>query len=167
MRAALAAACTWVALAAPASALACDPGRSRVEAQAPALAPGVWGSAPLSGTMEPSGAFSLSAPATAISTGNPLYDGLLRSTFRGGISMRALAPPLGGQAKARRVRAQAQVLAGVAGRSVPVIVRTLDGPNGRTLRTYFSIPLAPYGVVNPAGGSPGSVRIAITAFFPK
>jgi hypothetical protein len=81
--------------------------------------------------------------------------------------MRSLAPPFGGQAKARRLQAQAQVLAGVAGGTLPVIVRTLDGPNGRTLRTYFSIPLAPYGVVNPAGGSPGSVRIAITAFFPK
>lgn len=165
---AAAAACFWAALALPAFAVAADPGRSHVEAQAPSLAPGIWGTAPLYGTMDPSGAFSLSAPAGAISTGNPVYDGLLRATFRGGISMRSAAPALvRSGAKARRLRTQAVVQAGIAGGTVPVIVRTLDGPDGRTLRTFFSVPLAPYGVVNPAGGSPGSVRIAITAFFPN
>jgi hypothetical protein len=155
-------------VAAPASAGPADPGRSRVEAQAPALAPGVWGTAPLYGKMDGSGAFSLTAPTSAISTGNAVYDGLLRQVLGGSIALQAGPPRLVKASGAmRRGTATASVRAGVAAANVPLIVRTIEGPGGTTLRTFFSLPLAPYGVVNPRGGSPGSVRIAITAFFPR
>ena len=151
-----------------ADAATADPARSRVEAQAPALAPGVWGSAPLYGSLDRSGAFTLTAPTAGIQTGNPVYDALLRKALGGSVALSA--GPLHvarARGKMRRGTAQASVRAGVAAARLPLMVRTLEGPAGTTLRTYFSVPLAPYGVVNPAGGSPGSVRIAITAFFPR
>lgn len=158
-------ACAW---SVPAAATPADPARSRVEAQAPSLAPGVWGSAPLYGRMDRSGAFSLSAPTSAIHTGNPVYDGLLRQVLGGQIALQAgPTKVLKASGAMRRGVAQASVRAGVAAARVPLIVRTIEGPGGTTLRTFFSVPLAPYGVVSPTGGSPGSVRIAITAFFPR
>lgn len=153
--------------AAPAMAASADPARSRVEAQAPTLAPGVWGSAPLHGQLDRSGAFSLSAPTSAIHTGNPIYDGLLRQALGGSIALQAgPSKLLKASGAARRGVVQANVRAGVAAARMPLVVRTFEGAGGTTLRTFFSVSLAQYGVVNPAGGSPGSVRIAITAFFP-
>ena len=157
-----------VGVATPAAAAAADPARSRVEAQAPSLAPGVWGTAPLYGSMDRSGAFSLTAPTSAIHTGNPIYDAVLKKVLGGSIALQAgplqVAKKHGAM---RRGTALANVRAGVAATRLPLVVRTVEGPAGTTLRTFFSVPLAQYGVVNPAGGSPGSVRIAITAFFPR
>ncbi len=164
----LATAVVMGAWTAPAVAASADPSRSRVEAQAPALAPGVWGSAPLSGQMERSGAFSLSASTSAIHTGNPIYDGLLRQVLGSSIALQAgPTKVVRSNGAMRRGVVQANVRAGAAAARMPLMVRTFEGPGGTTLRTFFSVPLAPYGVVNPAGGSPGSVRIAITAYFPR
>lgn len=166
-QAALLAAAVTACWSAPAAAGAADPARSRVEAQAPSLAPGVWGSAPLYGKLDRSGAFSLTAPTSAIHTGNPVYDGILRQVLGGKIALEAGPTRVVKASGAmRRGVAQANVRAGVAAARIPLIVRTFEGADGTTLRTYFSVSLAQYGVVNPAGGSPGSVRIAITAFFP-
>ncbi|MEB3196882.1 MAG: hypothetical protein VKP62_06720 [Candidatus Sericytochromatia bacterium] len=157
----------WGASAAPGWALQADPRRSHVDAQAPALAPNVWGRAPLVGATDRAGRIQLWASASSIQTGNVLYDAFLR---------RALAPRIavftspvgnlerirGGQR--RRVDALAQV--GPAALELPLTLRLRGTTQGLSLNTYVTVPLAPFGVVNPLGGTPGQVRVAVSAYFP-
>ena len=153
--------------ATPALAVTADPGRSAVQAMAPSLAPGVFGSAPLYGEMDGAGGMTLRAPTSRISTGNPVYDAVLRRLFAGAITLRSGPMTLVRRnGRTRRLTALADVQAGVGAARLPLTIRATDGAEGTTVRTFFAIPLAPYGVVSPTGGSPGSVRIAITAFFP-
>jgi hypothetical protein len=167
-RAAPLAAAALLALALPASpalAGAADPARSHASAHAPALAPGVWGAAPVHGTLAGDGSIHLWAPVDGIQTGNTLYDALLRRFLGPALALHTgpLAPAT---ARPRRVRVDAVVSAGVAVAELPLTLRVRAVAGGTSLSTYFSVPLAPYGVIHPLGHDPGRVQVAVYAFFP-
>lgn len=153
--------------AAPASALTADPQRSLVMIQAPVLAPGSNGSAPVYGEWY-GGSFVIHAPANAVKTGNAFHDSVIKQVVRGTVTLQ------GSNLKKIRTIGNITRLVGtgtlyVAGSAnrVPVIVRTIQQREGVYMQTYCTVALAPYGVRTLQGGNPGSVRVAINAFFPK
>ncbi len=152
-----------LACAAPAQAVAADPGRSRVSVEAPVLAPGVVGSAPVSGELAADGRFALRASVASASTGNAFYDTALRQVLGGTVEFHGVAA-----APSRSGRRSGGATIYVAGRAarIPVLVRTISGQGGTTLRTHFALSLAHYGVRTTTGASPGPVWVAVTAFFP-
>lgn len=151
----------------PALAAAADPSRSQASAHAPALAPGVWGAAPVHGSLAGDGRLSLWVPVSGIQTGYSLYDALLRQSLGPALTLRT-GPALaaGGPSRLRRVRVDAVVSAGAAVAELPLTLRLRQAPGGTSLATYFSVALAPYGVVHPFGQDPGRVQVAVYAFFP-
>jgi hypothetical protein len=153
--------------AAPVDAQPADPGRSFASVQAPGLAPGVSGSAPLYGELAPSGAFSLRTPAGAVATGNAFYDAFLHRTLGGTIQLVGGSPRVltsGRRFKTFAVMATVQVAGRAA--TVPMMARTFQTGNGTWLRSSCRVDLAPYGVRTATGGSPGPLRVTINAFFP-
>ena len=151
----------------PALASDADPGRSSAYVQAPELAPGAWGSAPVYGQLSPDGGFVLRVPVSAVQTDNAFHSMLVKQVLRGTITLAADRPRLAYRhGITSRLRALATLY--VAGRAsrVPLSYRTITRPDGTLLRSYLSLPLAAYGIYKPGGGSPGSVRVAIEAFGP-
>lgn len=154
-------------LAGPADARSSDPSRSTAAVEAPGLAPGVWGTAPLYGDLDPAGGFSLRAPASSVSTGSRLYDGFLHRMLGGTITLEGRSPHLiSASGRTRILGVQAAVF--VAGRSatVPLTVREVRTGNGTWLRAYCRVGLEAYGIRGITGGPPGPLRVAINAFFP-
>ena len=147
---------------------AADPGRSHVMVQAPALAPGAMGTAPLYGELRPDGTFVLHAPIAQAQTGNAVQDTLLRRFVPGTVSLLAESPQLVRRLPdGHTMHATGTVYAAGTARRVPLFVRVTRGPQGARLRTYFRLPLASYGVAHPRGGPAGDVRVAIEATFPR
>lgn len=148
-----------------AAASAADPGRSSVFVAAPALAPGSWGTAPLSGEIGRQGSFHLVAAVGALNTPNAWHGLVLRQFLPPTITLSSSSVALlSRQGATRQLRASAMLRAGGFQTPLTLRVRLSEGPSGRRLRTFFSLPLAAYGVKNPAGGSPGSVNVSIDAF---
>ncbi|MEB3329737.1 MAG: hypothetical protein VKQ33_10940 [Candidatus Sericytochromatia bacterium] len=154
--------------AGPALASPADPARSRASAQAPELAPGVWGAVPVQGTLAGDGSVHLWAPVVGIRTGYTLYDALLHRFLGPSLALHTSPVALGAVSlRPRRMRVAAVVSAGAAVAELPLTLRVRKTMGGTALSTYFSVPLAPYGVVHPLGEDPGRVRIAVDAFFPR
>lgn len=156
-----------VLTAAPAFALSADPNRSLVMIQAPVLAPGSNGSAPVYGEWH-HGYFVVHAPVSSVRTGNAFHDSIIKQVLKGTVTLQG--------SNLRKVRTIGNItrLVGtgtlyVAGSTnrVPVIVRTIQQREGVYMQTYCTVALAPYGVRTLQGGNPGSVRVAISAFFPN
>ncbi|MEB3284578.1 MAG: hypothetical protein VKN33_04765 [Candidatus Sericytochromatia bacterium] len=152
---------------APASAFPADPLRSQIHAHAPHLAPQVWGRATLSGQWDPSGRISLNAPAQRIFTGHLLYDSFLRRSLAPTLSL--TTTPITGLdriAGSHRVRVTGLARVGHVMVELPLMLRLQRLNQGVAVRTFISVPLEPFGVINPLGGTPGQVRAAIHAYFP-
>ena len=144
-----------------------DRSRSQIYAHAPQLAPRVWGSAPLSGQVDAAGRISLSAPATHIYTGHLLYDTFLRRSLAPTLSL--TTAPISGLSRmqgSRRVHVTALARAGNVLVELPLMLRLQRAEQGVSVRTFINVPLEPFGVINPLGGTPGQVRAAIQAYFP-
>lgn len=168
MRAAAAALALALVAQAPAVARPADPGRSVVMVQAPRLAPGANGRAPLYGELRDQGSFVLVAPVAGVSTGNPVHDTLIKQVLRGSVTLESSPPRLTWRnGIVRRFVASGLLKVGAAASRVPLTIRTITKPEGIYMQTYCLVPLAPYGVVGLNGGSPGEVRVAINAFFPR
>lgn len=158
----------WALASSPALAASADPGRSVVTVQAPTLAPGATGSAPLYGELRPNGTFVLHAAAAQTRTGNGMRDTLIRRFVPGTISLSGDAPQRVRQLQnGQTLRMTGTVFVGGSALKVPLFVRMTRNTSGMALRTFFRLPLSAYGVSHPAGGSAGDVRVAITAVFGK
>jgi hypothetical protein len=157
-----------VALTAPAPALAmtADPARSSVMIQAPELAPGANGSAPLYGEWN-GGSFVVHAPVSALRTGNAFHDSIIKQVVKGTVTLQgANLRPIRKIGNITRLTGMGTLYVAGSTNHVPVIVRTIQQREGVYMQTYCQVPLAPYGVRTMQGGNPGSVRVAINAFFP-
>lgn len=155
-------------VAAPAEARRADPGRSVVMVQAPRLAPGTNGSAPLYGELRDQGSFVLVAPVSGVSTGNAVHDTLIKQVLRGSVTLESGPPRLTWQnGIVRRFVSSGTLKVGASASRVPLTIRTITKPEGIYMQTYCLVPLAPYGVVGLNGAAPGDVRVAINAFFPR
>lgn len=153
-------------LAEPAGAWAADPGASTVAVQAPTLAPGVWGSAPVSGQMGPSGAFSLSINGAQASTGSTVYDAVVRRTLGQVTVAVASAVLLGRTGVVSRYRGMARV--GVAGRvvSAPLTYKVTTLGGRRVLNAFVVANLDAYGIRSISGGPAGPLRASARVSFP-
>lgn len=152
----------------PAEAASADPGRSLVTVQAPTLAPGAMGTAPLYGELRPNGTFVLHAAAAEARTGNAMRDTLIRQFVPGTISLSGDAPQLIRRlGNGQTLRTTGTLYVAGSTMRVPLFVRMTRGTGGTSMRTFFRLPLAAYGVSKPGGGSAGDVRVAISAVFGK
>lgn len=157
-----------LAWAGPAQAWPVDGGASVVSVQAPGLAPGVWGTAPVAaGELSPSGAFSLRIPGGQASTGSALYDAVVRRTLGTITVVVPQAAFLGRQGVVSRYRGLAQV--GVAGRVVqaPLSFRVTQLRGRRVLSAFVGASLDAYGLRALNGGPAGPLRASVRAVFPS
>lgn len=155
-----------VATPLPVEAATADPGLSVVTVQVPGLAPGSVGTAPLYGEMNSSGAFVLHAPVSQAHTGNSMQEGLLRRFVPGTVSITAESGVLVRRLRhGQTMRMLGTVYAAGTTMRVPLFVRVTEGSHGKSLRTFFRVPLAAYGIRKLGGDSAGDVRVAISAVF--
>lgn len=155
-----------VATPLPVDAATADPGLSVVTVQAPGLAPGTVGTAPLYGEMHPNGGFVLHAPVSQAHTGNSVQEGLLRRFVPGTVSIAAESGVLVRQLRhGHTMRMYGTVYAAGTAMRVPLFVRVTDGSHGKSLSTFFRMPLSAYGIRKIGGDSAGDVRVAISAVF--
>jgi hypothetical protein len=161
-----ASAIAWAVSASPTWAASADPGRSVVTVQAPTLAPGAMGSAPLYGELRPNGTFVLHAASAQTRTGNAMRDTLIRQFVPGTISLSGDAPQRVRQLRnGQTLRMSGTLFVGGSALKVPLFVRMTKNPQGTSLNTFFRLPLSVYGVSRPGGGSAGDVRVGISAVF--
>jgi hypothetical protein len=152
--------------ATPALAAPADPAASVVWVQAPTLAPGTVGTAPLSGELKPDGRFVLHAAVSQAHTGNAVQEGLVRKFVTGTVSLSGDSPVRVRQLKnGQTLRMMGTIHAVGTTMRVPLFVKMSRGASGTHLRTFLRVPLSAYGVQKLGGGSAGDVSISIEATF--